>query len=127
MSEKKRNSRRKFLAGSLVAGGSLIASGTKVFTKDDPAITELQDWTNEIGDGVDVSPYGVPSEFEDHVIRRDVPWLTASPTSSVNFTPLHELDGTITPNGLCFERHHGGVAVVDPKKYRLMINGLVMV
>ena len=52
-------------------------------------------------------------------------WLTASPESSVNFTPLHELDGIITPNGLCFERHHGGIAEIDPADHRLMINGLV--
>ena len=41
-------------------------------------------------------------------------WLTASRESSVSFTPLHELDGIITPNGLCFERHHGGIAEIDP-------------
>ncbi len=58
-------------------------------------------------------------------MRRNVEWLTASTESSVNFTPLHELDGIITPNGLCFERHHGGIADVDPAKHRLMINGLV--
>lgn len=52
-------------------------------------------------------------------------WLTADRVSSINFTPLHELDGIITPNGLCFERHHGGVAHVDPAQHRLMINGLV--
>ena len=52
-------------------------------------------------------------------------WLTASPESSVNFTPLHELDGIITPSGLCFERHHGGIAEIDPADHRLMINGLV--
>ena len=85
----------------------------------------MQPWSSELGDGVDASPYGIPSEFESHVIRRNVPWLTADATSSVNFTPLHALDGTITPNGLCFERHHGGVAVIDPQKYRLMVNGLV--
>ena len=58
-------------------------------------------------------------------IRRTVPWLTATPESSVSFTPLHELDGIITPNGLCFERHHAGIAEVDPNDYRLMIHGLV--
>ena len=52
-------------------------------------------------------------------------WLTASPQSSVSFTPLHELDGIITPNGLCFERHHSGIAEVDPADYRLMLHGLV--
>jgi sulfane dehydrogenase subunit SoxC len=38
---------------------------------------------------------------------------------------LHALDGIITPNGLCFERHHGGAAEVNPVDYRLMIHGLV--
>ncbi len=79
----------------------------------------------DLGDGVDARPYGMPSGHEAHVVRRDVPWLTADPVSSVNFTPLHELDGIITPNGLCFERHHAGVAEVDPARHRLMINGLV--
>jgi sulfane dehydrogenase subunit SoxC len=90
----------------------------------DPLITEIQDWNQYLGDGVDANPYGTPSEFEADVVRRNVPWLTADPVSSINFTPLHELDGIITPNGLCFERHHGGTAV-DPAEHRLMINGLV--
>ena len=71
------------------------------------------------------APYGHPSKYEKEVIRRTVPWLTATPESSVAFTPLHELDGIITPNGLCFERHHGGIAEVDPHDYRLMLHGLV--
>jgi DMSO/TMAO reductase YedYZ molybdopterin-dependent catalytic subunit len=58
-------------------------------------------------------------------VRRNVEWLTADPVSSINFTPLHELDGIITPNGICFERHHGGTAQINPADHRLMINGLV--
>ena len=46
-----------------------------------------------------------------------------SPTSSR--TPLQDLHGTITPADLHFERHHGGVAVVDPGTYRLLVHGLV--
>jgi sulfane dehydrogenase subunit SoxC len=118
-------SRRSFLAGGLAAGGALAGAGAAQAAASDPAITELPDWTSSLGWGVDERPYGVPSEHEAHVVRRDVPWLTADPISSINFTPLHELDGIITPNGLCFERHHGGVAEVDPAEYRLMINGLV--
>lgn len=122
-------SRRRFLTGGLVAAGGAAAAATMARaaagTGGDPAITEIQDWRIYPGDGVDAAPYGVPSEFESHVVRRDVPWLTADPVSSVNFTPLHELDGIITPNGLCFERHHGGTAQVDPASYRLMLNGLV--
>ena len=126
MVRKLKTSRRKFVVGSLAAGSALISTRKAISSNtDDKAITEMQSWNSELGDGVDANPYGYPSAYEKHVIRRNVPWLTADPTSSVNFTPLHELDGTITPNGLCFERHHGGVAIIDPKKYRFMINGLV--
>ena len=119
-------SRRNFLAGALAAGGATVgATMAKGQAAPDPAITEKQPWAQFLGEGVDANPYGVPSEFEAHVVRRNVPWLTADAVSSVNFTPLHEMDGIITPSGLCFERHHGGIAEVDPAQHRLMINGLV--
>jgi sulfane dehydrogenase subunit SoxC len=40
-------------------------------------------------------------------------------------TPLEELHGTITPADLHFERHHGGVAMIDPDRYTLTIHGMV--
>ncbi|MEQ9037743.1 MAG: sulfite dehydrogenase [Silicimonas sp.] len=123
MSETPKTSRRAFLAGAVAAGSATVAARARA--EGDPAITELQEWTQALGEGVDARPYGTPSRFEAHVKRRNVEWLTADPVSSVNFTPLHELDGILTPNGLCFERHHAGIADVDPAKYRLMINGLV--
>lgn len=121
-------SRRKFLgAASLAGAGAALTSLPAIAdpAKPDPLITEVQDWGRYLGDGVDKRPYGSPSKFEKHIIRRDVSWLTASPESSVNFTPLHELDGIITPSGLCFERHHSGIAEINPADHRLMINGLV--
>ncbi|MEZ5790824.1 MAG: sulfite dehydrogenase [Nitratireductor sp.] len=120
--------RRQFLKAGLSAGvaaGAMAVSGRVALAEGDEAILEKKDWAVYPGNGVDAAPYGMPSQFEAHVVRRNVPWLTADTISSVNFTPLHELDGIITPNGLCFERHHGGVAEVDPAEYRLMINGLV--
>ncbi|QCI68169.1 sulfite dehydrogenase [Phreatobacter stygius] len=123
--------RRGFLGAAGVGAASLgtaglAASGTAFAAPaPDPVITEVQDWNRTLGDGVQARPYGKPSAFEKDVVRRDVEWLTASRESSVNFTPLHALDGIITPSGLCFERHHGGVAEIDPAKHRLMINGLV--
>ena len=120
--------RRRLLAGGLAAGaGAAVAAlqARPAAAAGDPAITEIQDWNRYLGDGVDARPYGTPSQYEEHVVRRNVPWLTADPVSSVNFTPLHELDGIITPNGLCFERHHAGIADVDPAQHRLMIAGLV--
>jgi sulfane dehydrogenase subunit SoxC len=119
-----KTSRRGFIKAGLAAGGAIATAGT-VRAAGDPAITELQPWNQQLGAGVDAAPYGMPSPYEANVKRRTVPWLTADPISSINFTPLHEMDGIITPNGLCFERHHGGVAAVDPAKHRLMINGLV--
>jgi sulfane dehydrogenase subunit SoxC len=116
-------SRRSFLKGSIAAGGAIV--GTAAAAAPDPAIINKKAWVQELGAGVDASPYGMPSPSEAHVVRQNVEWLTAETVSSINFTPLHELDGIITPNGLCFERHHAGVAVVDPAEHRIMINGLV--
>ncbi|MCW5685192.1 MAG: sulfite dehydrogenase [Pseudolabrys sp.] len=121
-------SRRRFLAtaSGLVAAGvasPVLAQDAKIDAKALPP--NVADWSKALGEGVVAHPYGSPSKFEKHVIRRDVEWLTASRESSVSFTPLHELDGIITPNGLCFERHHSGVAEVAPQDYRLMIHGLV--
>ena len=119
-------SRRAFLKGGL-AGVAAVA-GTAVAARaadGESVITEIQDWNRYPGDGVDARPYGRPSQFEAHVVRKNVPWLTSDAISSVNFTPLHELDGIITPSGLCFERHHGGVAEIAPADHRLMINGMV--
>ncbi len=120
--------RRRFLGAAGLAGAGIAASALPLRAqeaKPDPLITEVQDWNRYLGEGVDKRPYGTPSPFEKHIVRRDVSWLTASPDSSVNFTPLHELDGIITPSGLCFERHHGGIAEIDPANHRLMIHGLV--
>jgi sulfane dehydrogenase subunit SoxC len=118
--------RRRFLRGAGMAAAASAAAWTAAKAAEpDPAIVNIPDYTRQLGEGVQAHPYGSPSKYEAHVVRRDVEWLTASRESSVNFTPLHELDGIITPNGLCFERHHSGVAEIDPAQYRLMINGLV--
>ena len=122
--DKPETSRRGFLKAGLAAGTGLATAGA-ASAQGDPAILEVKPWAQSLGEGVDARPYGSPSPFEADVVRRNVPWLTADPVSSVNFTPLHELDGVITPNGLCFERHHGGIAEIDPAEHRLMIHGLV--
>jgi sulfane dehydrogenase subunit SoxC len=124
-----RTSRRGFLSGAAAVGGTLATAGLirPAAAQGDPENQppNVADWSRYLGEGVDARPYGTPSEFESHVVRRNVAWLTASTESSINFTPLHNLDGIITPNGLCFERHHSGIAEVNPADFRLMINGLV--
>lgn len=128
-SAKGRTTRRGFLSGAAAVGGTLATAGLvrPATAESDPENLppNVADWSKYLGEGVDARPYGTPSEYESHVVRRNVAWLTASTESSINFTPLHELDGIITPNGLCFERHHSGIAEVVPSDFRLMINGLV--
>jgi len=46
-------------------------------------------------------------------------------SAGVSWTPLHELEGIITPNGLHFERHHNGVPQIDPTTWNLTVSGLV--
>ena len=119
--------RRAILTGTAPLGAMALAP-KNLFSKENKVNNlppNVPEWTSELGEGVDANPYGMPSEFEKNVIRRNVEWLTASTESSVNFTPIQDLEGIVTPNGLCFERHHGGVSVINPKDYRLMINGLV--
>ncbi|WP_417280141.1 sulfite dehydrogenase [Celeribacter sp.] len=117
-------SRRAFLRGAAATGVGLAASQAAA-EGPDPLITEKQDWAMSLGEGVDETPYGLPIKYESDVIRRNVPWLTADPISSINFTPIHALDGTITPQGCAFERHHSGAIELKKEDYRLMINGLV--
>jgi sulfane dehydrogenase subunit SoxC len=117
--------RRAFLslgaaaAGSAVLGRAADADTPDAFPPQDPP------WSQTLGPGIVDRPYGRPSQFVKDVIRRNVPWLTASKESSVSFSPLQDLNGVITPNGLFFERYHAGRATVDPKQHRLMIHGLV--
>ncbi|WP_439525959.1 sulfite dehydrogenase [Roseovarius mucosus] len=121
----KPTSRRAFLRGGVAAAAGAVAAGAARAATPDPLITEVQDWAISLGDGVDATPYGLPIEYEADVVRRNVPWLTADPISSINFTPIHALDGTITPQGCAFERHHSGAIDLKKEDYRLMINGLV--
>ena len=121
----KKPSRRQFLAGAAALGAGSTAASSLSASDDDPLITEVQEWAQITGDGVDATPYGLPIEFEKDVVRRNVGWLTADTISSINFSPIHALDGTITPQGCAFERHHSGAIELRKEDYRLMINGLV--
>ncbi|WP_417724065.1 sulfite dehydrogenase [Salipiger sp.] len=117
-------SRRAFLKAGVAAGGAAFGAGTARAAGPDPLITQVQPWASGFGDGVDATPYGLPIRFEGDVIRRNVEWLTADTISSINFTPIHALDGTITPAGCAFERHHSGAIELAREDYRLMVNGV---
>ncbi len=114
--------------GTAIVSGSLAShtlhQGTSAAASDNVP-PNVPSWSRPLGASVDERPYGMPSPYEAKVVRRSLPWITATRESSVNFTPIHELDGIITPNGLCFERHHEGAPDIPPGEHRLMLNGLV--
>jgi len=120
-------SRRGFLknmAASVVAAGALAPAALRA--ADDPIIMKEQEWSTKLGLPVDKNLYGVPSPYEHNVVRRVHKLLSSGDMyASVAMCPIQDLEGIITPNGLFFNRCHGGVAIVDPNKYRLMIHGLV--
>jgi sulfane dehydrogenase subunit SoxC len=69
--------------------------------------------------GPPTSALGARSPFETPA-RTPTGVITGS-----SLTPLHQLTGTVTPSDLVFERHHAGVALIDPARYELLIHGLV--
>src|ERR1700740_3475250 len=119
-------SRRQFLRAGAAIGGAALAggiSGSRAANADNlpPNVPE---WMKVPGDPMGSQPYGTPSPFEKGVVKnisKKLPqYLSAS-----GRTPLQELDGIITPNGLFYERHHGGVPTIDPSEHRLMLHGMV--
>jgi sulfane dehydrogenase subunit SoxC len=112
-------SRRRLLRSGAVAGGALVVAG--LTRAESGAASEsgenlppnVPGWMKAPGEPMGSQPYGTPSPFEKSVVKnisKDLPqYLSAS-----GRTPLQDLDGIITPNGLFYERHHGGVPAIDP-------------
>jgi len=105
--------RRRFLSGGAALASSAVASAAAANTPES--------WLQP-GEGF--SNYGEPRSDRSSSIR----WMSENPSvpgDGVSWTPLHEMEGTITPNGLHFERHHNGVPMIDPATWELSIHGLV--
>jgi sulfane dehydrogenase subunit SoxC len=121
-----RISRRGFLRGSVATGaGMLAAAAGRSGVAQDRAIVDLPEHSKTLGAPVAARGYGVPSQYESSVQRRESPGLTRTSISSISFAPLQSLFGIITPSGVHFERHHAGWHDIDPSRHRLMIHGLV--
>ena len=118
--------RRRFLRGSLAAGSALLARhaaaaapvGLASPTTTPPAMTIRP------GAGQPFTPYGLPVRHERAVVRRIAANRDVA-GNGVGLTPLEDLEGTITPSGLHFERHHNGVPTIDPALHQVVLHGLV--
>jgi sulfane dehydrogenase subunit SoxC len=112
-------SRRIFLQEALIAG----SAGLAISSASAEPLT-VPTWMKVPGAGF--AGYGRPSRFEDKVVRAILsPPNPPTPGVGTARTPLHLLDGTITPSGLHFERSHSGIPDIDPDQHRLVIHGLV--
>lgn len=125
-------SRRRFLtngAAAVALGAPAAAlaqqSGATASTASSAANLppHVPEWTRALGEPAVAIPYGKPSKFEDAAVRKLSPGLT-EPMSAYSVSPLQELDGIITPNGLHYERHHVGVPQIDPAQHRLIMHGM---
>ena len=114
-------SRRKFIKSSILASagvGASIQTGQTYAQAPAPAdFLTIDPWTKIQRQGQPNLTYGLPTKFEKNVVR--------DPYGNGSKTPLQKLHGIITPNGLHFERHHGGIPEINPDLYRLVIHGLV--
>jgi sulfane dehydrogenase subunit SoxC len=109
-------------AALAVGGGATAAFGQAQTAPYLPP--NVPEWTKSQGAAYLTPPYGVPSKFEKEVIRRsrDKP---PTDTAAVSRSPIQNMHGIVTANGLIFERHHAGVPEINPNEHRLMLHGLV--
>ena len=115
-----RFTRRRFIQKSASGVAGVLAAGTMPGSA--PAGSETPASWQVPGSGF--SNYGQPRNARGSPIR----WISADRSvagAGVSWTPLHDLEGIITPNGLHFERHHNGVPDIDPDTWKLTIYGQV--
>jgi sulfane dehydrogenase subunit SoxC len=116
--------RRVFLERTLLTGvaGAVVAGSGMPNASAEPL--PVPRWMTQ--PGAQFTAYGQPSRFEAKVVRA-LPTAPNPATEGIGAsrTPLHLLNGTITPNGLHFDRSHSGTPDIDPDQHRLLIHGLV--
>jgi sulfane dehydrogenase subunit SoxC len=105
----------------LALTGATLAGQDAVAGPDDGAPPP---WMTAPGPTVPDNSYGAPSPFERAVVRR-IRDKQPFPSVVSAMTPLQDLSGIITPNGLHHARCHAGVPAIDPDRHRLLVHGLV--
>ncbi len=117
-----------YSAGAVVATTVLADASEhiKANPEDDKDILEEKPWSLELGAPVTKNKYGMPSPYEHNVTRRTTDLLSSGNNqASIAVTPIQDSCGIVTPNGLFFNRCHGGTPTIDPNQHRLMIHGLI--
>lgn len=115
MSDETRVTRRALLAGAALTAGGVLLERLPIDATQSGASTV----DPALFPGGPTTATSARSPFETPA--RTPAGILTGPA----YSPIQEFTGTITPNDLVFERHHGGVAMIDPKKYKLLVHGLV--
>ena len=108
----------------LLGGAGVLLAGGPASAAEAPADAAPPPWMREQGAPVTEAPYGSPSVFERSVVRRSRE-TPPFPTAANFMTPLQDLTGIITPNGLHHIRSHAGTPAIDPARHRLLVHGMV--
>lgn len=114
--------RRELLLGGAFAASALGLGPAEALAG---SVGDAQpEWMRTPGAGF--RGYGQPSRFENSVERGVIEiYGELAPGAGISMTPLQSLNGTITPNGLHFNRSHNGVPDIDPDSHWLLVHGLV--
>lgn len=113
---------RRHLFGLGLAGIGSLAS-TSLLGANAGLNLEIPGWSKQPGPGA--SGYGSRSRFTEDMQRLAGNPDPFYPGGGASRSPLHKLQGSITPNSLHFERHHAGIPDIDPAQHNLVIHGLV--
>jgi sulfane dehydrogenase subunit SoxC len=108
--------RTMLFSAGIASAGLTIAQAAESIGADAPEWMKMP--------GRTFSTYGMPAKSQEKVQRVFTP-SAARPGTGTSRTPLHLMEGTITPNGLHFERHHNGIPDIDPNRHELVIHGMV--
>ena len=115
--------RRRFLIGAVAGAGALAARQVAAAPPGAVDYPVADDPTKEQGRAIgEDGGYGSRSQFETEVRER---FPTATRQTSWTMTPLADGQGIVTPSGLHFERHHGGIPTIDPARHGLIVHGMV--
>ncbi len=119
-SENRKLTRRELLAATATA----LSAAAIV-----PAATEQALGTQTVDPAIPADPTKLPGPPTSATSARS-PFvhMARTPTGAIagsSLAPLHLMHGTVTPTDLHFERHHAGVAMIDPARYKLLVHGLV--
>ncbi len=114
--------RRLFLTGSGLAAAAFAVPG-----RVRAEALEVPDTMTMVSPEPGFQGYGQPSSYEAGVARGPIAEKNALYIAGPGAvrSPIHALEGMVTPNGLHFEITHNGIPDINPDDHKLIIHGLV--